>query len=403
MQSSLKLGRIRGIEIGVHYTWLIVFGLLTYSLAAGFLPSLYPGWSTAAYWVIGAIASLLLFVSVLAHELGHSFTAQSKGIPVPSITLFIFGGVSTISQESSSAGDEFQIAIAGPLVSLVTGIVSLIISFLVGGANDYISAIFLYLGYANLLLFVFNLIPGFPLDGGRVLRAIIWGVSRSMAKATKIASTVGVVIGFLFIAGGIFVAFSNLISGLWLIAIGWFLHHAAGQAYDQFKLEQSLSGVRVDSLMDPNPIVVEPSVSLAAVVDDYVLARNARGLPVVEDNRLIGIITLTDIRESPRDDWAHLTVRDRMTPRHALVVTTPDAPLSTALQEMAEREIHQIPVVRDDQLVGLLTRNTVIRFIQLRQELHQPAQVVARRVQDRSSHSEPGDLPERRRERERAG
>jgi len=369
MEASIRLGRVRGIVIGVHYTWLIVFGLLTYSLAVGFFPSLNDGWSTTRYWLAGALATILLFASVLAHELGHALVAQSRGIPVRAITLFIFGGVAQLSQESETAGDEFRIAIAGPAVSLVVGLGSLALWWLIRGVDSFAAAILFYLGVANVILVVFNLIPGFPLDGGRVFRAIVWGITGSLERATKIAATVGVIIGYLFIVAGIFYVFVAPIQGIWLIAIGWFLQSAAEQSYRQMRLERAFSGVRVGSIMDPNPVVVRPEVTLDDLVDRYVLARNVRGLPVVDNGQLIGIVTLTDLREVPREDWGHITVRERMTPRQELITLGPDSELTDALRALSAKDIHQIPIIEGDTLVGLLTRSAVIRHMQLRDEL----------------------------------
>lgn len=375
MDGSFKLGRIQGIEIGIHYSWLFVFGLLTFSLARGLLPNLYAGWTTTQYWLIGGLAALLLFLSVLAHELGHSLVAQAKGIPVRSIILFIFGGVASLTQEPRKARDEFQIAIAGPAVSLAIGVVSIVLFLLLERTTEYLAAILLYLGYANLLLVAFNLIPGFPLDGGRVFRAIVWGITNSLQRATKIASTVGVVIGYIFIAIGIFLVFSNPISGIWLIAIGWFLQNAADQSYRQLALERMFEGVTVGGLMNEMPVTVGPELTLEELVDHYVLAYNVRGVPVVQGGQLLGIITLTDIRHTPRREWSQWTVRAKMTPWDRLITVTPETSLQEALQAMAMRDIHQIPVVRDGALVGLLTRSQVIRFLQLRAEL--PAEAPA--------------------------
>ncbi|MDI3338921.1 MAG: site-2 protease family protein [Sphaerobacter sp.] len=389
MEASFKLGRIRGIQIGIHFSWLIVFGLLAYSLAAGFLPSLYRGWSAAQYWTVGALAALLLFASVLAHELGHSFVAQSKGIPVRAITLFIFGGVAQISRESQTARDEFQIAIAGPAVSLVIGATSLALWWLTRGTTDFLAAMLLYLGLANLILVGFNLIPGFPLDGGRVFRATVWAITGNLERATRIAAAVGVGIGYLFILGGIFYVFVVPITGIWLIAIGWFLQNAAEQSYRQMRIERAFAHVKVGSIMDPHPVVVRPDITLAELVERYILARNVRGVPVVEDGRLVGIITLTDLRDVRREDWDRATVRAYMTPMDKLVTLAPDSPLDQALQALAEHDIHQIPVVEGTILVGLLTRSAVIRYLQLREELPE----VVRELQE--------PVPERERGKER--
>lgn len=371
MEASLKLGRIRGIAVGIHYSWLVIFGLLTYSLAEWFFPQAYPGWTVSRYWAVGAIASLLLFASVLAHELGHSVVAQSKGIPVRSITLFIFGGVASIERESERPGDEFQIAIAGPVVSVLIGGVSLALLLLVNSLPAAVAATLDYLAWANLILAAFNLIPGYPLDGGRVFRALVWALTDSMERATRIAAMVGVVVGYLFMLGGVFyaLALNSLISGIWLVAIGWFLRGAAEQSAQQLALATAFRGVQVGSLMDPNPPVVRPDTSLDDLVEHYVLARNVRGAPVVEGGELIGIITLSDLRDVPRSDWPRVTVRERMTPRGQLATATPDTPIESALRAMSERDIHQIPVLQSQVLVGLLTRGAVIRYLQIREEI----------------------------------
>ncbi|HLI50847.1 MAG TPA: site-2 protease family protein [Thermomicrobiaceae bacterium] len=373
MTASLKLGTIRGITIGIHYTWLIIFGLLTYSLAADFFPAMYSHWSTAAYWITATLASLLLFGSVLAHELGHSLVAQSKGIPVSSITLFVFGGVATITKESQRARDEFEIAIAGPVVSLGIGLLGLLGYGLLANVSQYAAAVLAYLGLANLLLFGFNLIPGYPLDGGRVFRAFVWGVSRSVERATRLASMVGAGVGVLFIVAGIVLVFADPISGIWLVAIGWFLHSAAEQSYQQFRMARTFSGMPVSALMDEHPFVIGPSTTLDDVVENYILAHNVRGLPVIMGDRLVGIITLTDIRDVPHNEWPMRTVRERMTPTERLVTTTPDSPVETVLQAMTETDIHQVPVIDGEQLVGLLTRNSIMRYLQLRLETGVPA------------------------------
>jgi Zn-dependent protease/CBS domain-containing protein len=372
MEASFNLGRIRGIAIGVHYTWLIVFGLLAYSLARSVFPSWYSDWSITQYWVVGGVASLLLFASVVAHELGHSFVALSRGIGVKSITLFIFGGVATLERESEKANDEFWIAIAGPAVSVVVAVVSWGLWLAMRDVNEAAAAVFEYLALANGMLVGFNLIPGFPLDGGRVFRAIVWGITGSLQRATRVASTVGVIIGYLFIILGIFVVFSGAaVSGIWFIAIGWFLQSAAEQSYQQMRAHRAFAGVHISSLMDPNPPIVHPDTTLDELVD-HMLGRNVRAFPVLDHGALIGIITLSDIRETPRERWASLTVGEVMTPRDKLVTTTPSSDLEPVLQAMSERDIHQVPVVDNGALVGLLTRADVIRFLQLQQDLRTP-------------------------------
>lgn len=389
MDASVRLGKIRGIEIGIHYTWLVVFGLLTYSLAAGVFPEWYPGWTQGTYWAVGALASLLLFASVLAHELGHAVVAQSRGIPVASIVLFIFGGVAQIVEEARRAIDEFLIAVAGPIVSLVIGVGSLVLWPFAGQVNEPLGAILRYLGFANLILVVFNLIPAYPLDGGRVLRAFLWGALDSVYRATRIASTVGVFIGFLFIAGGIFLVFRAPLSGIWLVAIGWFLQSAAQQSYQQLMLKRLFEGVRVGQLMDARPVTISPDVPVDELVDSL-LGYNVRSFPVIEDGRLVGIVTLTDVRNTPRSEWPTRRVRDLMTPFERLVTATPESDIESVLRAMVAHDIHQVPVVRDSALLGLLTRNALLRFLQLRQELMRSPEEIAQIVEKRSR---PSDLP----------
>lgn len=369
MEASVKLGRIRGIEIGVHYTWIFIFALLTYSLAVDFFPAFYFGWTTGQYWTISVIASLLLFASVLAHELGHSLVAISRGIPVKSITLFIFGGVASLSEDTHDAGTEFKVAIAGPAVSFVIAAISAGLVFAFRGVTEQGQGIVLYLAWANGLLVAFNLIPGFPLDGGRVLRSIVWAITDSVERATKIAGTVGVIIGYLFIVGGVFLIFTTaIISGLWMIAIGWFLQNAANQSMEQMEVQQAFQDVPIGTIMRPVPPRVSPDASIGDLVDYHILGQNTRGVPVVRDGVLAGIITLSDVKSTSRAEWDHFTVAERMTPLAQLVVVSPDTPLTVAMRSMSERDINQIPVVRNGVLVGLLTRNDVIRYIQMRNE-----------------------------------
>ena len=370
MEASFRLGRIKGIEIGIHYSWLFIFALLTYSLAASFFPSLYDNWSTGQYWIIAAIASLLLFASVVAHELGHSFTAIAKGIPVRSITLFIFGGVASLGEEIKDAKTEFLVAIAGPAVSLLIALVSAGGMYLLHGISEQFSAVFEYLALANGILVVFNLIPGFPLDGGRVFRSIVWGITHSMERATGIATKLGVIIGYLFIIGGVFVVFTgDVISGIWFAAIGWFLQNAAAQSMQQFRMQNTVQGVLTGSLMLRNPPFVDPGETLDQLVERHIIGQNLRGVPVAQQGVLLGIITLTDIRSTPQSEWPSVRVADRMTPRYRLITVTPETPIEVVMRAMSEHDVHQIPVVENGLLVGLLTRSTIIRYLQLTERL----------------------------------
>lgn len=371
MRPSITLGRIGGVEIGVHYTWLIIFALITWSLASGFFPAFFPGWEPATYWITGVIASLLLFASVLVHELAHSFVARAKGLPVHGITLFIFGGVSNLQQEPRSARDEFAISIVGPVLSLVLaaffwGLTLLIPDTARGGP---VAATFMYLAIINALLGVFNFIPGFPLDGGRVLRSILWGSTGSLVRSTNIASWVGQIFGWLLIAYGIFQLFiGNFIGGLWMALIGWFLSSAAGAAREDIKMREAFRGVRVRDLMDADPDTGPPALTVEEIVRERFLRKGSRALPICDNGRLAGIITLTDVREIPQERWASTMAGEVMT-REPLYEVRPGDELIKAVNLMNEHNIHQVLVSDDGDFRGILNRAHVIRYMMGLQEM----------------------------------
>jgi len=371
MRNSLKLGRVHGIEIGLHYSWVIVFVLLTVSLALGFFPETFPFLPPVVYWVLGAVAALLLFVSVLIHELSHSFVAQRLGIGVRSITLFIFGGISNIEGEPHSARDELLISAAGPVASVVLGIVFGALLVLVGGANQALAALLSYLALTNILLAIFNLIPGFPLDGGRVFRSIVWGITGSFARATRIASILGQVIAYIFIFGGLLLAFTGaFLSGIWIAIIGWFLNSAAEATRRQLRVQQAFTGVKVSDVMNPEPQTVSPDRSLRDVVDEYVLHRNIRAMPVVDsDGKVVGLVTVAEIKKVPRERWDVATVGEVMLPAAEVVTVSPQANAGDALEIMGQRDINQLPVTEEGHLVGLLSRANALHFLQMREEL----------------------------------
>jgi Zn-dependent protease len=267
---------------------LFVFALVTWSLAGGFFPQQYPNWDTSTYWIVAAIASILLFVSVLIHELAHSLVAKNEGMPVRSITLFIFGGVSNIEKEATSPRDEFLMAFVGPASSAVIGIVTAGLWAISSGMDESIQAILLYLTVINLVLAVFNLLPAFPLDGGRVFRAIVWWTTNDLTQATRIASAVGQGFAYLMIIGGIYWTFTgNIISGLWLVFIGWFLNNAAESGFRQMLVQKTISGVRVRDMMTEQVETVSADLTIQELIDRYILPHNLRALPVVENEQII--------------------------------------------------------------------------------------------------------------------
>jgi Zn-dependent protease/CBS domain-containing protein len=379
MRGVFKFGKIAGIEIGVHYTWIFALVLFTWLFAQGTFPQLYPGWSVKTYWIVGTVLSIMLFISVLIHELCHSLVAINRGMKVSSIVFFIFGGVSNIEKEPESAGVEFLMAAAGPFSSAVLGGLLMGLAQLLNGnqsVSDPVVATIFYLGLVNIYLAIFNILPGFPLDGGRVLRSIIWGITKSLSKATSIAGNVGRVFGWAMILFGIALIFSpriwifqgGLISGIWLVFIGWFLASAADNAMREQTLQQQLAGVKVKDVMDHAPECVSPAVSVESVVHDSFILRGRRSLPVCSDKALVGIVTLADVKRLPQERWSNTPVQEIMT-KSPLLSVEQEEDLNQALQLLASKGLNQVPVLSSNHLVGLLSRADVIRYLQTRQEL----------------------------------
>ncbi len=370
MPGSLRIGKIAGIDIYINVSWIIILVLLTVSLATGWFPQLYRGWSTATYWVVGFISAILLFVSVLLHELAHSLVARRRGVPVKNITLFIFGGVSNIEQEPKSPGVEFQITVVGPLTSILIGVVCFLLWLPLRGTNSPLEGILFYLAVTNLLLGVFNLIPGFPLDGGRVLRSIIWKITGSLRQATRIASITGQIVAYLFIFWGIWQLFSgSVLNGIWLGFIGWFLLSAAQSANSQVMLESVLRGVTVGEVMNPTPTLVPANISLQQLVDQYFLPQGLRSALVMQADQLAGLITLSDIRHVPREQWGQVTVGHAMIPLERLHVVQPQQSLNDVLPLMAGRDVNQLPVVQNGAVVGVVSRDAIVHYLEVRRSL----------------------------------
>jgi Zn-dependent protease len=370
MLGSLRIGKIAGIDIFVHVSWLIILVLLTWSLATGWFAALYPGWSPFTYWVISLLAALLLFTSVLLHELAHSLVARRHGLPVNNITLFIFGGVSNLEHEPTSAGVEFQMSLVGPLTSLLIGGLSFVLLVLIGRDTSPLAAILGYLATANILLGLFNLLPGFPLDGGRVLRSIIWKISGSLSTATRVAAWVGQTIAYLLILGGIWLLFGgNLLSGIWIGFVGWFLLTGAQSAHVQFMFETMFKGVTVGEMMNSNPVTVPANISLQKLVDDFLLPHGWRSAFVMQIDQLVGLITLSDIRHTPREQWGQTLVGHVMTPLEQLHVVSPQQNLKEVMPLMVAHNVNQLAVIEEGRLVGVLSREDIMRSLQIRQIL----------------------------------
>jgi Zn-dependent protease len=370
MPGALRIVKIAGIDIYIHVSWLIILVFLTFSLATGWFPTSYPGYSSLTYYILGFISALLLFVSVLLHELAHSFVARVRGLPVHNIVLFIFGGVSNLEQEPQTPGTEFTMAFVGPLVSLLIGALSYGLLALVRGSHSLIEPILSYLAVTNILLGIFNLLPGFPLDGGRVLRSIIWKATGNFQTATNVATFVGQTFAYLFILVGILQFFAgNGFGGLIIIFTGWFLLNAAQTTRTQSTLDTAFRGVTVGQVMNTNTMTVPANISLQRLVDEYFLPQGLRSALVMQVDQLAGLITLSDIRHVPREQWPQTPVGLVMVPAERLHTVTPQQSLKDTLPLMNGQDVNQLPVVQDGKLVGVLTRDAIIRSLEIRRSL----------------------------------
>jgi Zn-dependent protease len=369
MKGSLSLGRILGIPIQLHVSWFLVAILITWSLAVGYFPQANPGWTPSTYWLVGFGASILFFASVLLHELGHSVLALREKVPVKSITLFIFGGVARIGREPETAGAEFRIAIAGPLTSLGLSALFWVLGTVLAGF-DVVAAPLVYLARINLLLALFNMIPGFPLDGGRVLRAVIWAWHGSFRKATRWAAMSGQAIAFLFIGFGVlqFIA-GGLANGLWLAFIGWYLHGAARSSYQQVLLRDQLSGIKASSLAIERCLPVPGDLRLDRLVDEHILRDGQRCFLVTDSDDPQGLITLQDVRSVSLRQRDELTTRQVMRPMQTMLMADAEEDAWSLLQRMGEEDVEQLPLAENGRLLGLLTRESLMKHLRLRAEL----------------------------------
>jgi len=372
MPGSLRLGKIAGIDIYAHLSWFIILVLLTWSLASGWFAQLFPGWATTTYWIVAFISALLLFGCVLVHELAHALVAQASGLTVRNITLFIFGGVAHVEEDMKRPGVEFRVAIAGPIASFLLAGVAFLLVLPLRGSGASAEAALDYLAVANFLLGAFNLLPGFPLDGGRVLRSIIWKATGNFKKSTHIASSVGQAFAYVFILLGIIGFFTgNFFNGLWVVFIGWFLLSAAQTASTQVELQSALQGVSVGQVMDPRPFAVPANISVQKLVDQYFLPLGLHSAPVTQGEYLAGLITLSDIARVARERWSYTPVGHVMRGLQQVYVATSEQPLQEVFQMMDAQSINQVPVVEYGRLVGLLSREAIIRYLQVRQSLQE--------------------------------
>jgi len=365
MSTSFRLGKIYGIPFYLHYTWFLILALVVISLSQEYFPALYPGWPSHLHWVTGAVASLLFFASLLAHELSHSLVSLHYGIPVRSITLFIFGGVARISREAGSPKEELLMAAAGPLTSLFLGGLFLGMEYIISSLNEPLAALFSWLMQVNFLLAAFNLIPGFPLDGGRIFRALIWKLTGRYKTATNIAAMLGQLISWMFILGGVFLALFTLnwLSGLWLVFIGFFLLHAVSLSKRHSLLQERLAGITAENVMNRHIVSVPFQLTLGDLIRDYMDVIRAGPLLVVDGERIRGIITASNIRSVPERLWAITPVIAVMTPIARFSAAYPQEDILSLWEKLEASRLKVLPVLHEGRVLGLITREDLRRFL----------------------------------------
>jgi Zn-dependent protease/predicted transcriptional regulator len=370
----IRLFKLLGFEVRIDLSWIIIAVLITWSLSKGLFPFQYKGLSVSEYWTMGVVGAVGLFISIILHELSHSLVARRYGMPMKGITLFIFGGVAEMSDEPSSARAEFMMAIAGPLSSVLIGLLFYGI-YTIGIHSAWsrpITGVLNYIFYINILLAAFNLLPAFPLDGGRVLRSVLWGIKQDLRWATRISSTLGEAFGiFLIITGVLHILGGDFNTGMWWALIGLFLHSAAKGSYQQLLTRKALEGEPVRRFMEPHPVTVPPSITIAAFVEDYVYRHHYKMFPVVSHDRLIGCIKTRQVKEIPREDWGSKTVGEiaaQCSPENTIEAQE-DA--VNALSRMNQTGQSRLMVTENSRLVGILALKDLLEFLSLKVELEQ--------------------------------
>ncbi|TET61680.1 site-2 protease family protein [Candidatus Aerophobetes bacterium] len=370
MRTSWSVGHLFGIDIRIDSSWVIIFAFVTWMLAGYYFPSQYANWPLWQYLLIGAMTSLLFFASVLIHELAHSLVALKQGEEVRSITLFILGGVAEIKDEPRKPSREFYMALVGPLSSLGIALVFLALWYWLRTISQPLAALCRYLALINLILGIFNLIPGFPMDGGRILRAVVWKITGNLRRATRVASVTGQAVAFLMIVFGMWQILRGFFfNGMWIALIGWFIHSAATRGYQQVLMKDMLKDLRAKDLMNRDFETVSTNLSVQELVEDYVLKKKERAFLVSDAGELQGIVCLEDIKTVAPERRASTRVKDIMTPREKLDTVSPDDNGNEVLSKLSSRNVHQIPVMEEGEVQGILCRGDVLRFLHLRSEL----------------------------------
>lgn len=385
---GIRLGRIAGVLVTLDWSLLIVFALITFALSVGPLPTWHPDWGGLLVFVTAVSAAALFLVSILAHELSHAIVGRRLGIDVRHITLFVFGGMAHMENEPRTWGAELAMAIAGPVTSILLGIVFFYLAGVAAGPGIMdtqdpmaalakmgpVATVFIWLGPVNILVGLFNMVPGFPLDGGRVLRAVLWGATGNLIKATRWAAAAGQAFAWLLIASGFAMIFGvrvpvfgqGPVAGLWIALIGWFLNNAATMGYRRVRAQEALADLAATQVMHRDFESVRPDSTIRSFLDEHLLGSSQRAFPVVEGDRLQGLVCLADVRQLERDRYEATRVAEIMTPIRDLSTLSPEDTASDAMNRLAERQVNQLPVVEDGRLLGLVTREDIMRWLSFR-------------------------------------
>jgi len=375
---SIPLFRLAGFQVGIDWSWLILAVLITWTLSSGVFPYYYPDLTLGVYWSMGAIAALGLFASIVLHELAHSLVARRYHVPIRGIILFIFGGVAEMEREPDRPGVEFRIAIAGPIASFLIGLACWLLArgAVSVGAGVAVVGVLAYLASINVIVAVFNLVPAFPLDGGRMLRAALWHWKGSLRWATRVASTIGGGFGILLIVLGVWrVVIGDFVGGMWWFLIGLFVRLAAQASYQHVVIREGLRGIPIRRIMTADPVAVPPGISVAQLIDDYVYRYHHKMLPVVEDGHLVGCVSMNDIKAVPRERWAATTISKIMQPCSAATAIAPDTDAMEALSVMSRTQNGRFLVVEGDRLVGVITLKDMLKFLSVKLDLEESEKV----------------------------
>jgi len=373
MKGSVVIGKFKGIQIEVNGSWLVIFGLVTFMLATNYFPQNYPDWYPVLRWVMGSIIALLLFVSVLLHELSHSLVSKSLGIQVRKISLFIFGGIAQIEKEPDDPGKELKIGIAGPAMSVLLFILlTLLVNILTfSGAPEVIIVPLAYIAQVNLVLAIFNMVPAFPMDGGRVLRALIWHFSGNQQKATKISSSLGGLFGYFLIFTGIFwVMTGNIINGIWFVLIGWFINQASQASYQQTVMSNIFDEIKISEFMTANVTAVDYHISVQDLVDNYFYHYKFNSFPVKKFEEVIGVVNLDRVKKVSKEEWSQTTVGGITTPLEDNLVVSPNDTVSTAMTKIFGNSIGRVLVMEQTALVGIVSRTDILNYLRIHSQFN---------------------------------